>query len=163
MIYKILLVIALAYIIFYKPPLPKEKVVVEKPIIKQEIIKQDIVHTTQSELTVKKKQKATDTDVIIDTKNDFKVSLNGKEIPIKGENGERFDFDKNYLSYKQESKYNLQIDTKPLQPSWGLGIGYSTNNKPAGLITIKHKSINYWLSSDGKTTAGGILLQGNFK
>lgn len=160
-----LLIFCMCYIWFLQEnkqniePYVIEKVV-EKPVV-HETIQKEIV----TEVQVKEKEKPSDPDIVVETKDDLKVNLNGKEIPLKPVKGEEFNFEKDYVELRQKSSYNINIQNKPLEPSWGVGVGYTTNGKIAGMATarIKETPLHVWGMSDGETSVIGVMFSTNYK
>lgn len=134
--------------------------VVEKPVI-QETVKREVV----TEVKVQEKEKVTDPDVVLNTQDSLKVSVNGKEVNLKPKTDEKFDFKEDYVELRQNSSYDLKIDNKPLEPTWGVGVGISTNGKPAGIATVRLKQspVHVWGMSDGETSAVGVMFSTNYK
>lgn len=156
----ILVVVCLGYITFLHNNLPVSEKVIEKPVV-QEIVKREVINTIQ----VKEKEKSTDADIVVDTNDSLKVSLNGKPFYLAPNNASEYNFGKDYVELKQSSIYNINISNEPLEPSWGIGVGVTDNKKVAGIITARLRATptHLWVMSDGKTTAGGILFSTNYK
>lgn len=146
----------LTYFLVSKEPVKPAEMSVIKETVKQETI---------TEVVAKPKEKDTDADLVINTKNSVKVSMNGKEVELKPEKKESFDYGKDYLQFQQSNTYSLNIENKPLEPTMGLGIGVSSNKKLTGIASARIKKTPYhiWIMSDGKTTAGGIMFSTNYK
>ena len=134
--------------------------VVEKPVI-QEVVQREVVNTVQ----VKEKVNKDDADIVVENKEDLKISLNGKLFSLTPQNDKSYDFGKDYVELKQSSIYNINISNEPLEPSWGVGVGITDNKNLAGLVTMRLRSspTHVWIMSDGDTTAGGILFSTNYK
>lgn len=157
-------IILIGYITFlhFNPPNPQviEKVI-EKPVIQETIYKE-----VSTDIKIKEKVKSSDADIVIENTDDVKVSLNGKEFSLKPVNSdEKFDFSKDYIELRQNSQFNININNKPLEPSWGIGVGVTDNKNIAGIVTMRLKNTpsHIWIMSDGDTTAGGILFSTNYK
>ena len=158
----IILVILLSGYVFVtnnNSPQVVEKIV-EKPVI-QEVVHREVVNTIQ----VKEKASKDDADIVVDNKEDLKISLNGKLFSLTPQNDKTYDFGKDYVELKQSSIYNINISNEPLEPSWGVGVGVTDNKKLAGIVTMRLRSspTHVWIMSDGDTTAGGILFSTNYK
>lgn len=134
--------------------------VVEKPVI-HETVQKEVITKVQ----VKEKENPTDPDIVVDTKDSVNVSLNGRKVSLTPSRQEEFNFDKDYIELKQNSSYDISIKNKPLEPSWGIGIGYTTNGKVAGMATarIKETPLHVWGMSDGKTSAIGVMFSTNYR
>lgn len=157
-------VLCVLYITFlhFNPQEPKvvEKII-EKPIIQETVYKEVV-----TDIKIKEKVHSSDADIVVENKEDFKVSLNGETFSLKPSNSnEKFDFSKDYVEVRQSSQYNINISNEPLEPSWGIGVGVTDNKKIAGILTMRLRSTptHVWLMSDGDTTAGGILFSTNYK
>lgn len=158
----IILVILLSGYVFVtnnNSPQVVEKIV-EKPVI-QEVVHREVVNTIQ----VKEKASKDDADIVVDNKEDLKISLNGKLFSLTPQNDKTYDFGKDYVELKQSSIYNINISNEPLEPSWGVGVGVTDNKNLAGIVTMRLRSspTHVWIMSDGDTTAGGILFSTNYK
>ena len=158
----IILVILLSGYIFLtnnNSPQVVEKIV-EKPVI-QEVVHREVVNTIQ----VKEKASKDDADIVVENKEDLKISLNGKLFSLTPQNDKSYDFGKDYVELKQSSIYNINISNEPLEPSWGVGVGVTDNKNLAGIVTMRLRSspTHIWIMSDGDTTAGGILFSTNYK
>lgn len=158
----IILVILLSGYIFVNnnhSPQVVEKIV-EKPVI-QEVVHREVVNTIQ----VKEKASKDDADIVVENKEDLKISLNGKLFSLTPQNDKTYDFGKDYVELKQSSIYNINISNEPLEPSWGVGVGVTDNKNLAGIVTMRLRSspTHVWIMSDGDTTAGGILFSTNYK
>ena len=157
----IILVILLSGYVFVTNNSPQvvEKIV-EKPVI-QEVVHREVVNTIQ----VKEKASKDDADIVVENKEDLKISLNGKLFSLTPQNDKTYDFGKDYVELKQSSIYNINISNEPLEPSWGVGVGVTDNKKLAGIVTMRLRSspTHIWIMSDGDTTAGGILFSTNYK
>ena len=158
----IILVILLSGYIFLtnnNSPQVVEKIV-EKPVI-QEVVHREVVNTIQ----VKEKASKDDADIVVENKEDLKISLNGKLFSLTPQNDKTYDFGKDYVELKQSSIYNINISNEPLEPSWGVGVGVTDNKNLAGIVTMRLRSspTHVWIMSDGDTTAGGILFSTNYK
>ena len=158
----IILVILLSGYVFVtnnNSPQVVEKIV-EKPVI-QEVVHREVVNTIQ----VKEKASKDDADIVVENKEDLKISLNGKLFSLTPQNDKTYDFGKDYVELKQSSIYNINISNEPLEPSWGVGVGVTDNNNLAGIVTMRLRSspTHIWIMSDGDTTAGGILFSTNYK
>ena len=158
----IILVILLSGYVFVtnnNSPQVVEKIV-EKPVI-QEVVHREVVNTIQ----VKEKASKDDADIVVENKEDLKISLNGKLFSLTPQNDKTYDFGKDYVELKQSSIYNINISNEPLEPSWGVGVGVTDNKKLAGIVTMRLRSspTHIWIMSDGDTTAGGILFSTNYK
>lgn len=158
----IILVILLSGYVFVtnnNSPQVVEKIV-EKPVI-QEVVHREVVNTIQ----VKEKASKDDADIVVENKEDLKISLNGKLFSLTPQNDKTYDFGKDYVELKQSSVYNINISNEPLEPSWGVGVGVTDNKKLAGIVTMRLRSspTHVWIMSDGDTTAGGILFSTNYK
>lgn len=158
----IILVILLSGYVFVtnnNSPQVVEKIV-EKPVI-QEVVHREVVNTIQ----VKEKASKDDADIVVENKEDLKISLNGKLFSLTPQNDKTYDFGKDYVELKQSSIYNINISNEPLEPSWGVGVGVTDNKKLAGIVTMRLRSspTHVWIMSDGDTTAGGILFSTNYK
>lgn len=134
--------------------------VIEKPVI-HETVRKEVVTQVQ----VKEKEHFNDPDIIMDTEDNIKVSLNGREVLLKPKGDDDFNFKDNYIELKQQSSYNIDINNKPLEPSWSIGVGYSSNKRVAGIATarIKDTPLHIWGMSDGKDSAVGIMFSTNYK
>ena len=154
-----LISIILSLYIIYSPKdvIYKE---VEKPVT---VIKTEV--KTVDSVSVKPKENVNDADIVVNTKDSSKVDLNGKELNLKPIEKESFEFGKDYAEIKHTSDYVLKIDNKPLEPTWGIGVGYNTDKKITGLFTarIKKTPLHFWATSDGHKTAGGIMFSTNYK
>ena len=158
----IILVILLSGYVFVtnnNSPQVVEKIV-EKPVI-QEVVHREVVNTIQ----VKEKASKDDADIVVENKEDLKISLNGKLFSLTPQNDKTYDFGKDYVELKQSSIYNINISNEPLEPSWGVGVGVTDNKNLAGIVTMRLRSYptHIWIMSDGDTTAGGILFSTNYK
>ena len=158
----IILVILLSGYVFVtnnNSPQVVEKIV-EKPVI-QEVVHREVVNTIQ----VKEKASKDDADIVVENKEDLKISLNGKLFSLTPQNDKTYDFGKDYVELKQSSIYNINISNEPLEPSWGIGVGVTDNKNLAGIVTMRLRSspTHIWIMSDGDTTAGGILFSTNYK
>ena len=158
----IILVILLSGYVFVtnnNSPQVVEKIV-EKPVI-QEVVHREVVNTIQ----VKEKASKDDADIVVDNKEDLKISLNGKLFSLTPQNDKTYDFGKDYVELKQSSIYNINISNEPLEPSWGVGVGVTDNKNLAGIVTMRLRSspTHVWIMSDGDTPAGGILFSTNYK
>lgn len=157
----LILVILLGGYIFMNNSSPQvvEKVV-EKPVI-QEVLHREVINTVQ----VKEKANPNDADIVVDNKEDLKISLNGKPFSLTPQNDKEYNFGKDYVELRQSSIYNINISNEPLEPSWGIGVGVTDNKNLAGIMTMRLKSspTHVWIMSDGDTTAGGILFSTNYK
>lgn len=158
----IILVILLGGYVFVtnnNSPQVVEKIV-EKPVI-QEVVHREVVNTIQ----VKEKASKDDADIVVENKEDLKISLNGKLFSLTPQNDKTYDFGKDYVELKQSSIYNINISNEPLEPSWGVGVGVTDNKNLAGIVTMRLRSspTHVWIMSDGDTTAGGILFSTNYK
>ena len=158
----IILVILLSGYVFVtnnNSPQVVEKIV-EKPVI-QEVVHREVVNTIQ----VKEKVNKDDADIVVENKEDLKISLNGKLFSLTPQNDKSYDFGKDYVELKQSSIYNINISNEPLEPSWGVGVGVTDNKNLAGIVTMRLRSspTHIWIMSDGDTTAGGILFSTNYK
>ena len=158
----IILVILLSGYVFVtnnNSPQVVEKIV-EKPVI-QEVVHREVVNTIQ----VKEKVNKDDADIVVENKEDLKISLNGKLFSLTPQNDKSYDFGKDYVELKQSSIYNINISNEPLEPSWGVGVGVTDNKNLAGIVTMRLRSspTHVWIMSDGDTTAGGILFSTNYK
>lgn len=158
----LLLVILLSGYIFLNnnnSPQVVEKVV-EKPIV-QEVVHREVINTVQ----VKEKKNEGDADIVVDNKEDLKISLNGKPFSLTPQNDTEYNFGKDYVELKQSSTYNINISNEPLEPSWGIGVGVTDNKKLSGIVTMRLRDTptHIWVMSDGDTTAGGILFSTNYK
>lgn len=157
----LILVIILGGYIFMNNSSPQvvEKVV-EKPVI-QEVVHREVINTVQ----VKEKANPNDADIVVDNKEDLKISLNGKPFSLTPQNDKEYNFGKDYVELRQSSIYNINISNEPLEPSWGIGVGVTDNKNLAGIMTMRLKSspTHVWIMSDGDTTAGGILFSTNYK
>lgn len=158
----IILVILLSGYVFVtnnNSPQVVEKIV-EKPVI-QEVVHREVVNTIQ----VKEKVNKDDADIVVENKEDLKISLNGKLFSLTPQNDKTYDFGKDYVELKQSSIYNINISNEPLEPSWGVGVGVTDNKNLAGIVTMRLRSspTHVWIMSDGDTTAGGILFSTNYK
>jgi hypothetical protein len=158
----IILVILLSGYVFVtnnNSPQVVEKIV-EKPVI-QEVVHREVVNTIQ----VKEKASKDDADIVVENKEDLKISLNGKLFSLTPQNDKTYDFGKDYVELKQSSIYNINISNEPLEPSWGVGVGVTDNKNLAGIVTMRLRSspTHVWIMSDGDTTAGGILFSTNYK
>lgn len=158
----IILVILLSGYVFVtnnNSPQVVEKIV-EKPVI-QEVVHREVVNTIQ----VKEKASKDDADIVVENKEDLKISLNGKLFSLTPQNDKTYDFGKDYVELKQSSIYNINISNEPLEPSWGVGVGVTDNKNLAGIVTMRLRSspTHIWIMSDGDTTAGGILFSTNYK
>lgn len=158
----IILVILLSGYVFVtnnNSPQVVEKIV-EKPVI-QEVVHREVVNTIQ----VKEKVNKDDADIVVENKEDLKISLNGKLFSLTPQNDKTYDFGKDYVELKQSSIYNINISNEPLEPSWGVGVGVTDNKNLAGIVTMRLRSspTHIWIMSDGDTTAGGILFSTNYK
>ena len=141
-----LLVLALfgGCVYFYTHPKIKEvEKVREKPVI-HEVVQKETINT----ITAKEKASPKDADLVVNTKDTVKVSINGKD----------------YLEFNQKSLYTLDVKTKALEPAWGVGMGYTSNNKPAGFfqVRVKKTPAHVWVMSDGKTHAAGVMFSTNY-
>ncbi len=155
-----LIIFSLGYITYlHYHPITVEKVV-EKPTVKETVVKEVV-----TKFEVKEKETPQDSDVVIKSKNDLKVTLNGKEVTLKPKDNEEFNFDKNYLELRQNSTTSIHIDNNPLEPTWGIGIGISSNKKVAGIATVRIKDspFHVWVMSDGHSSAGGVMFSTNYK
>lgn len=160
-----LLIFCMGYIWFLQENKQNiEPYVIEK-VVEKPVIHETIQRETITEVQVKEKEKPTDPDVVVDTKDDVKVSLNGKQVSLTPTKGEEFNFEKDYIELRQNSSYNINIKNEPLEPSWGVGVGYTTNGKVAGMATarIKETPLHVWGMSDGQTSAVGIMFSTNYK
>lgn len=159
--YKWVIIILLSAVIIYQHLNPKvvEKVV-EKPVI-QEVIHKEVI----TEVQALHKENEQDADLVVNTKDSIKVSVNGKQFDLKPQNSEKFEFGKDYVKLDQQSNYTLSINNKPLEPSWGVGVGITSNKRAAGLFTVRVKKspLQFWGMTDGKTHAGGIMIMANYK
>ena len=158
----IILVILLSGYVFVtnnNSPQVVEKIV-EEPVI-QEVVHREVVNTIQ----VKEKVNKDDADIVVENKEDLKISLNGKLFSLTPQNDKSYDFGKDYVELKQSSIYNINISNEPLEPSWGVGVGVTDNKNLAGIVTMRLRSspTHIWIMSDGDTTAGGILFSTNYK
>lgn len=158
----IILVVLLSGYVFVtnnNSPQVVEKIV-EKPVI-QEVVHREVVNTIQ----VKEKASKDDADIVVENKEDLKISLNGKLFSLTPQNDKTYDFGKDYVELKQSSIYNINISNEPLEPSWGVGVGVTDNKNLAGIVTMRLRSspTHVWIMSDGDTTAGGILFSTNYK
>ena len=120
----IILVILLSGYVFVtnnNSPQVVEKIV-EKPVI-QEVVHREVVNTIQ----VKEKASRDDADIVVENKEDLKISLNGKLFSLTPQNDKTYDFGKDYVELKQSSIYNINISNEPLEPSWGVGVGVTDN------------------------------------
>lgn len=157
----LILVIILGGYIFMNNSSPQvvEKVV-EKPVI-QEVVHREVINTVQ----VKEKANPNDADIVVDNKEDLKISLNGKPFSLTPQNDKEYNFGKDYVELRQSSIYNINISNEPLEPSWGIGVGVTDNKNLAGIMTMRLRSspTHVWIMSDGDTTAGGILFSTNYK
>lgn len=141
------------------------KVVEVEKVVEKEVIKE--VVTTKKELVaqVAHKESAETPDVVCNSKDSLKVSVNGKTVNLKPQNSEKFEFGKDYLKLNQETTSTLNINYKPLEPTFSIGVGYSENKKLAGMLSIryKHTPFSVWGVSDGKTNIAGIMINANYK
>lgn len=158
----LLLVILLGGYIFLNnnnSPQVVEKIV-EKPVI-QEVVHREVINTVR----VKEKENVGDADIVVDNKEDLKISLNGKPFSLKPQNDKEYNFGKDYVELRQSSVYNINISNEPLEPSWGIGVGVTDNKNLAGIVTMRLRSTptHVWIMSDGDTTAGGVLFSTNYK
>ena len=157
----LILVILLGGYMFMNNSSPQvvEKVV-EKPVI-QEVVHREVINTVQ----VKEKANPNDADIVVDNKEDLKISLNGKPFSLTPQNDKEYNFGKDYVELRQSSIYNINISNEPLEPSWGIGVGVTDNKNLAGIMTMRLRSspTHVWIMSDGDTTAGGILFSTNYK
>ena len=127
-----LLVLALfgGCVYFYTHPKIKEvEKVREKPVI-HEVVQKETINT----VTAKEKVSPKDADLVVNTKDTVKVSINGKEAEIKPKTSSKYEYGKDYLEFNQKSIYTLDVKAKALEPAWGVGMGYTSNNKPAGFF-----------------------------
>lgn len=133
----------------------------ENKVIVTETVEKEVVTT----VSAKTKGNASDADVVVNTKDSLKVSVNGKTVDIKPTNKETFTYGKDYVELNQKSSYELKVESKNLEPTFQIGIGATSNNKVAGIgaVRIKKTPFHVWAMSDGKTTAGGILFSTNYK
>lgn len=141
-----------------------EKVVYKDKIVEIPVkVSADV--KTDNKVTVKSKENINDPDLVVNTKQDLKVSLNGKVVDLKPEKKESFNFGKDYAELENSTSFNLNIENKPLEPSWGVGVGYNTDKKLEGIFTarIKKTPLHVWATSDGHHTAGGIMFSTNYK
>lgn len=137
---------------------------VEK-VVEKEVIKEVIVAKNETVGTVAHKMQTTDPDIVYNTKQTLDVSVNGKVVNLTPKDSEKFEFGKDYLKLDQQSIYTISIDNKPLEPTFGLGIGYSNNKKLTGIATIRIKKTPFqvWGMTDGKTRAVGVMANMNYK
>lgn len=157
-----LLVLALfgGCVYFYTHPKIKEvEKVREKPVI-HEVVQKETINT----ITAKEKVSPKDADLVVNTKDTVKVSINGKEAEIKPKTSSKYEYGKDYLEFNQKSIYTLDVKAKALEPAWGVGMGYTSNNKPAGFfqVRVKKTPAHVWVMSDGKTHAAGVMFSTNY-
>lgn len=145
---------------FYMHPKIKEvEKIVEKPVI-HEVVQKETINT----ITAKEKVNPKDADLVVNTKDTVKVSINGKEAEIKPKTSSKYEYGKDYLEFNQKNLYTLDIKTKAVEPACGIGMGYTSNNKPAGLfqVRIKKTPAHVWVMSDGKTHAAGVMFSTHY-
>ena len=105
----LILVILLGGYMFMNNSSPQvvEKVV-EKPVI-QEVVHREVINTVQ----VKEKANPNDADIVVDNKEDLKISLNGKPFFLTPQNDKEYNFGKDYVELRQSSIYNINISNEP--------------------------------------------------
>lgn len=141
----------------------------EKVVYKDKIVEVPVkVATTikeQEKVTVKPKESVQDPDLVIKNKQDLKVSLNGNVVDLKPEKQEKFTFGKDYAELENTTTFKLDIEQKPLEPSWGVGVGYNSDKRLEGIFTarIKKTPLHLWGTTDGHHGAVGIMFSTNYK
>lgn len=147
----------------------------EKVVYKDKIVYQDRIvevpvkvnaeTVSNNKVSVKQKQNVDNADIVLDTKQDLKVSLNGKVVDLKPINKEEFTFGKDYAELNYSTNFKLDLENKPLEPSWGIGVGYNTDKKLQGIFIgrIKKTPLHVWGTTDGHSGAVGIMFSTNYK
>ena len=119
---------------------------------------------TISTITAKEKVDVKDADLVVNTKDTVKVNLNGKEMELAPKSSEKYEYGKDYLEFNQKNLYTLDVKAQAFEPAWGVGMGYTSNHKPAGYfqVRIKKTPAHVWVLSDGKTHAAGVMFSTNY-
>lgn len=141
-----------------------EKVVYKDKIVEIPVkVSADV--KTDNKVTVKPKESISDPDLVIKNKQDLKVSLNGNVVDLKPEKQEKFTFGKDYAELENTTTFKLDIEQKPLEPSWGVGVGYNSDKRLEGIFTarIKKTPLHLWGTTDGHHGAVGIMFSTNYK
>ena len=72
---------------------------------------------------------------------------------------------KDYAELENTTTFKLDIEQKPLEPSWGIGVGYNSDKRLEGIFTarIKKTPLHLWGTTDGHHGAIGIMFSTNYK
>lgn len=160
----IIAIVCIIYAVYIHINSPTSEKVIER-VVNTPVVTEVVRTENTASVSVQTKKNASDPDLVYNSKQTFDVELNGERFNLKPENKDTFEYGRDYVSLKQESKYNLSIDNKPLEPIWGVGVGISTNKKVAGIATLRlgHSPIHAWGMTDGETSAVGIMFSTNYK
>lgn len=160
----IVMVLCVVYTVYLHYNAPTQEKIIER-VTTTPVVTEVVRTENTATIGVSTKQDVTDPDLVYKSKQTFDVEVNGEKFNLKPENKEAFEYGKDYVSIKQESSYNLKIDNKPLEPTWGIGVGVSSNKKVAGLMTVRlgHSPFHAWGMTDGKMGAAGIMFSTNYK
>ena len=87
------------------------------------------------------------------------------DAAAKPEKQEKFTFGKDYAELENTTTFKLDIEQKPLEPSWGVGVGYNSDKRLEGIFTarIKKTPLHLWGTTDGHHGAVGIMFSTNYK
>lgn len=97
-------------------------------------------------------------DVVVDEKNTYKLSYNGKPYEFKPDIKENYKFEKGQLVVDKTSTYNVNVSV-PI-PAGGVGVGRTMEGKTAVIIDYRFGKtpFNVWAYKGGET-AYGIKLE----
>lgn len=100
----------------------------------------------------------TSADVVVDEKNTYKLSYNGKPYEFKPDIKENYKFENGQLVIDKTSAYNVNVSV-PV-PAVGVGIGRTLEGKTA--VTIDYRfgktPFNAWMYHGGETAYGIKLI-----
>ena len=100
----------------------------------------------------------TSPDVVVDEKNTYKLSYNGKPYEFKPDIKENYKFERGQLVIDKTSSYNVNVSV-PV-PAGGVGIGRTLEGKTAVMIDYRFGKtpFNVWAYQGGETAYGVKLV-----
>lgn len=116
-------------------------------------------------ITAKPKPSNDYSDLVIEDKQKYIAEVNGKKFEVKPKDKESFEYGEDYISVKKETTVNMEIDTKPLQPQYGLGVGVDSKGNPAfsANVRLEKSPVYFWGASNFKESHMiGVGIYGNF-
>lgn len=133
-----------------------------KPIVKveKEYINVPVEAKTKTIIKYVEKDEKQDVEVNI-PKTKLNVKVNNKNYEFEKANNEKQLFEKNKLQLDQESKVDINIKVPIVHKRWGLGVGYSVDEKsPAYIVKfpIKSDNLDGWIYKSDEDLAAGVMI-----